>query len=282
MPSSKVSGSSMLDMRTPQTPAGMAGLELDDHAAGHAAVEEEVEAWLDEYAATGDPALRDRIVMAYLEIAARLASRFHEHPPIAREDLQQTARMGLVAAVERYDPGHGVPFLAYAMACMIGEIKRSLRDATWQVHVSRRIKDLTMRLLPVLDELRATLSRSPTLAELAIRLEATEEVVAEALEALNTRSVMSLDRPLNRHEGWSMPLAETLTADGPDVELEDLLLLPKAVERLPDVERRVIVLYYFHELRQRDIAEQLGCSQMQVSRLLSRAVHRLRAMLLVP
>jgi RNA polymerase sigma-B factor len=272
----------MLDSRTLQVPGGMAGFDLDDHVLDDHAAEAEIEGWLDEYAATRDPALRDRIVMAYLELAARLASRFHEHPPVAREDLQQTARMGLVAAVERYDPGRGVPFLAYAVACMVGEVKRSLRDATWQVHVSRRIKDLVVQLLPVLDELRATLSRSPTLAELAIRLEATEEMVAEALEALNTRSVLSLDRPLNRHDEWSTPLAETLPADAPDVELEDLVLLPRAVERLPEVERRVIVLYYFHELRQRDIAERLGCSQMQVSRLLSRAVHRLRAMLLVP
>lgn len=149
----------------------MTGFDVDGHIA-----EEEIEGWLDEYATTRDPALRDRIVMAYLEIAARLASRFHEHPPIAREDLRQTARMGLVAAVERYDPGRGVPFLAYAAACMVGEVKRSLRDATWQAHVSRRTKDLIMRLLPVLDEFRATLSRSPTLAELAIRLETTEEI----------------------------------------------------------------------------------------------------------
>lgn len=244
---------------------------------------DQVETWLREYAETRDPALRDRIVLAHLRLAERLATRFHEGPTVGRDDLRQTARMGLVAAVNRYDPDRGVPFVSYAVACMVGELKRCLRDTAWRLHVSRRIQEFSLRLLPELEELRASLHRSPTLAELAARMGASEELVSEALEAVSSRSVLSLDRPsLTTREGSPLPLADTLVAQGPGEDIDDLLMLPQVVGRLPDVERRVIVLYYFEELRQRDIGDQLGCSQMQVSRLLARALSRLRAMLLIP
>jgi RNA polymerase sigma-B factor len=243
----------------------------------------QVDTWLREYAKTRDPALRERIVLAHMRLAERLATRFHEGPTISREDLRQTARMGLVAAVNRYDPDRGVPFISYAVACMMGELKRCLRDTAWRLHVSRRIQEFTLRLLPELDELRVSLCRSPTLTELAGRLQATEEMVSEALEAVSSRSVLSLDRlGLTDEDGSSPPLVDTLVADGPSEDIDDLLMLPEIVDRLPDVERRVIILYYFQELRQRDIGDQLGCSQMQVSRLLARALGRLRAMLLIP
>jgi RNA polymerase sigma-B factor len=243
---------------------------------------DQVEAWLAEYATTRDPALRDQIVLAYLGLAERLAARFQEGHTLTREDLLQTARTGLVAAVARYDPQRGVPFFPYAVACVVGELKRTLRDTSWRLHVSRRVKTLTLHVVAELDRLRVELGRPPTLAELADRLQTSEELVAEAMEAANTRVVLSLDRPLPHHSQPSMVLADTLPANGPAVELEDRLLLPELVAQLPETERRTVVLYFFHELRQRDIALRLGCSQMQVSRLLRRAITRLRTMLLVP
>jgi RNA polymerase sigma-B factor len=267
----------MLHCEAPQTSHDTTGWSSDDPVSA-----EQVGTWLREYAMTRDPALRDRIVLAHMRLAERLATRFHEGPTISREDLRQTARMGLVAAVNRYDPDRGVPFVSYAMACMVGELKRCLRDTAWRLHVSRRIQEFTLRLLPEMDQLRTSLRRSPTLSELAARLEATEEMVSEALEAVSSRSVLSLDRWGVTDEGDSLPsLADRLVADGPGEDLDDLIALPEVVDRLPDIERRVIVLYYFRELTQRDIGEQLGCSQMQVSRLLARALSRLRAMLLV-
>jgi RNA polymerase sigma-B factor len=221
--------------------------------------------------------------LAYLELAERLAARFHESQTISREDLLQTARAGLVAAVNRYDPDRGVPFLPYVVACIVGEIKRSLRDTSWRLHVCRRVKNLAVRVLAELDRLRVELGRAPTLAELAERLRTGEEQVAEAIEAASTRKVLSLELPLgNQSQPSSTVLGDVLPAADPTVELEDRLLLPELVRQLPERERRAVVLYFFQELRQRDIAPRLGCSQMQVSRLLARAVGRLRASLLAP
>jgi RNA polymerase sigma-B factor len=233
-----------------------------------------------EYVASRDPALRDKIVLAYLGLAERLAARFQQSRTLSREDLLQTARAALVAAVSRYDPQHGAPFLPYAVACMVGEIKRSLRDTTWRLHVARDMKSLSLRLLAELDRLRVELGRAPTLAELAQRLETSQELVAEAIQAANTRVVLSLDRPLGNDGGSSVTLADLLPAEGPADEPEDRVLLPRLVSRLPEPERRVVVLYFFQDLKQREIARWLGCSQMQVSRLLRRAVNRLRSGLL--
>jgi RNA polymerase sigma-B factor len=241
---------------------------------------DQVETWLAEYAATRDPELRDRIVLAHLGLAERLAARFQDGHAVTREDLLQTARTGLVAAVTRYDPDRGVPFLPYAVACVVGEIKRGLRDTSWRLHVSRRMKNLSLRVVAELDRLRVELGRAPTIAELAERLETGEELVAEAIEAANTRVVLSLDRPVGNGNGWTATLGDLLPASGPTDEPEDRLVLPRLLRRLPEPERRVVVLYFFHELKQSDIAPRLGCSQMQVSRLLRRAVTRLRSGLL--
>ncbi|HZD73451.1 MAG TPA: sigma-70 family RNA polymerase sigma factor [Actinomycetota bacterium] len=242
----------------------------------------QTQTWLAEYAKTKDPALRDQIVLAHLQLAERLATRFREGPTFTHEDLLQTARTGLVAAVTRYDPQRGVPFLPYAIACVIGEIKRSLRDTSWRLHVSRRTKDLTLQLLPEIDRLRVQLGRSPTIAELAARLHTSQELVTEAIQAADTRVVLSLDHPLGHSHQPPVPLGDTLAATTPTDEPEDLLMLPQLIARLPHTERQVVVLYFFHERKQQDIATQLGCSQMQVSRLLRRALTRLRATLLVP
>jgi len=253
-----------------------------EQAGNHHPSPELVDAWLAEFAVTRDPELRDRIVLAHLGLAERLANRFHAGPLISQEDLQQTARMALVAAVDRYDLSRGVPFLSYAVACVVGEIKRALRDTTWRLHVTRRIKDLALQVIPEMERLRASLRRSPTLAELATQLDTSEEEIAAALEAVNTRTVLSLDGPPNEQDEGSLSLADALAAETGTDDLVDLLVLPELIDALPEIERRTVILYFFHELRQRDIGPLLGCSQMQVSRLLNRAVRRLRAMLLLP
>jgi RNA polymerase sigma-B factor len=241
---------------------------------------ERCEAWLAQDAATRDPALRDQIILANLGVAERIANRFHDSRTVSRDDLRQMARTGLVAAVNRYDPERGVPFLPYAIACVVGEIKRGLRDTTWRLNVSHRVKELTVRLLAERDRLTVSLGCSPTLAELAVSLRTSQEAIAEALEAASTRAVLSLDHPV-AHDS-AVELGDTIPAEPPHEELEDLLLLPRLIDRLPEIERRIVVLYFFEDLRQRDIGDLLGCSQMQISRLLAKAVNRLRASLLVP
>ena len=257
-----------------QLPNDVVDVQPGDQAAVTA-----VEEWLQAYATSRDPQLRERIILAYLGLADRLASRYKSSRGASPEDLTQTARAGLIAAVDRYDPDYGNPFVPYAVACVVGEIKRSLRDTSWRVHVSRPVKERSLRLCKALDELPHTLGRSPTVAELASHLGVSEDETLEAIEVVHTRSEVSLDQQIGE-EGDSS-LGDRLPATPPREELEDLLLLPGLVDGLPEREREIVVLRFFHDLDQYDIAARVGCSQMHVSRLLRRALARLRAQLMV-
>jgi RNA polymerase sigma-B factor len=238
-----------------------------------------VQGWFREYAATRDPNVREQIIVSYLGLADRLAERYRGSRGASPEDLRQTARVGLVAAVDRYDPDYGNPFVPYAVACVVGEVKRYLRDTSWRVHVSRPVKERSLRLCKALDELPPTLGRSPTIAELAAHMGISEDEAIEAMEVVHTRSEVSLDQQLG--EDGDTSLGDRLPAAAPREELEDLLLLPELVDRLPEPEREIVVLRFFHDLDQYDIAARVGCSQMHVSRLLRRALGRLRNQLLV-
>jgi RNA polymerase sigma-B factor len=239
-----------------------------------------VEEWLQAYATSRDPQLRERIIVAYLGLADRLASRYRSSRGTTTEDLTQTARAGLVAAVDRYDPDYGNPFVPYAVACVVGEIKRYLRDTSWRVHVSRPVKERSLRLCRALDELPHTLGRSPTVLELAAHLGISEDEALEAIEVVHTRSEVSLDQQIGEEGDTS--LGDRLPAAPPREELEDLLLLPGLVDSLPEPEREIVVLRFFHDLDQYDIAAKVGCSQMHVSRLLRRALGRMRVQLVEP
>jgi RNA polymerase sigma-B factor len=238
-----------------------------------------VEDWFRQYADTRDPAVRERIIVAYLGLADRLADRYRSSRGVTPEDLRQTARVGLVAAVDRYDPGYGSPFVPYAVACVVGELKRCLRDTSWRVHVSRPAKERSLRVLKALDELPHTLGRSPTVTELAGHLGLSEEEALEAIEIAHTRQEVSLDQRVG--EDGDASLGDRLPAAPPREEPEDLLLLPGLVDSLPEPERQIVVLRFFHDLDQYEIAGRVGCSQMHVSRLLRRALDRLRAQLLL-
>ena len=254
-------------------PATSDVLPGDEHAVNR------VEAWFRQYADTRDADIREQIIVSYLGLADRLAERHRGSRGASPEDLRQTARVGLVAAVDRYDPDYGNPFVPYAVACVVGEIKRYLRDTSWRVHVSRPVKERSLRLCKALDELPHTLGRSPTVAELAEHLDISEEEALEAIEVAHTRSEVSLDQRVGEEGDTS--LGDRLPAAAPREELEDLLLLPGLVRRLPEREREIVVLRFFHDLDQDDIAARVGCSQMHVSRLLRRALGRLRTQLLV-
>jgi RNA polymerase sigma-B factor len=255
------------------TPAVGGVLPGDEHAVNR------VEAWFRQYADTHDPEVREQIIVAYLGLADRLAERYRGSRGTSQEDLRQTARVGLVAAVDRYDPDYGNPFVPYAVACVVGEIKRYLRDTSWRVHVSRPVKERSLRLCRALDELPHVLGRSPTVPELAAHLGITEDEALEAIEVAHTRSEVSLDQQVGEEGDTS--LGDRLPAAPPREELEDLLLLPGLVDSLPEPEREIVVLRFFHDLDQYDIAARVGCSQMHVSRLLRRALGRLRTQLLV-
>jgi RNA polymerase sigma-B factor len=168
-----------------------------------------------------------------------------------------------------------VPF---AVACVVGELKRYLRDASWWMHIPRPLKERSLKLCKAVDELPQRLGRSPTLAELAAHLEVIEEEALEALEVAGTRVDCSLDAPLNEAEDVS--LADLVAAPAAHEEREDLLALPALLAALPEVERQVVLLRFFADLSQYEIAARVGCSQMHVSRLLRQAIARMRVQLL--
>jgi RNA polymerase sigma-B factor len=236
-----------------------------------------VDAWLQDYATSRDPGLRERIILSYLGLADRLAGRYRHSRGTTPEDLRQSARAGLIAAVDRYDPDYGNPFVPYAVACVVGELKRHLRDTSWRLHVPRPRKEQALRLCRAADELHQRLGRSPTTSELAEHLELDEEEVLEGLAAAGSRLEVSLDQPAG--EAGDASLGDRMPAPGVREEPEDLLVLPGLVSSLPELEREVIMLRFFQDLDQYEIAARIGFSQMHVSRLQRRALARMRAQL---
>ena len=203
--------------------------------------------------------------------------RFRGNHGVAAEDLVQAARVGLVAAVDRYDVGRANPFIAYAIACIKGELRRCLRDTSWRMHVTRTLKELAMRVVKARDSLTAELGRSPTLTEIGDDLGVSEEQVAEALEAIDTRRQLSLDQPIGA-EG-TISFGALLPAPDGEVELEDRLSLPNLLEGLGELERQAVVMRFFQDLKQKQIGTELGYSQMHVSRVLRRALRQMREQL---
>jgi RNA polymerase sigma-B factor len=237
----------------------------------------EVEGWLQAYATSRDPELRERIILAYLGLADRLAGRFRGSRGTTPQDLVQTARAGLIAAIDRYDPDYGNPFVPYAVACVVGEIKRHLRDTSWRLHLPRPLKERALRLCKAADELHQILGRSPTTTELAQDLQVDEEEVLEGLAAAASRLEVSLDQPPGHDP--DLRLGDLMAAPAPTEEPEDLLALPGTMAALPELEREVIVMRFFQDLDQDTIATRVGYSQMHISRLQRRALARMRAQL---
>jgi RNA polymerase sigma-B factor len=236
-----------------------------------------VEQWFRVYAVTRDPELRERIIVAYLGLADRLADRYRGNKSMPLEDLRQTARLGLVKAVDRYEPDRANPFVPYAVATVVGEIKRYLRDASWRLRVPRGTKDLALRLCRAVDELPQVLGHSPTVAELAEHLGASMEEVLEAIEVAQTRSAPSLDQPTG--EDGDSTLGDFVSDRTANEDRENLIVLPDLVRRLPAREQLIIHMRYVDELTQDQIADKMGISQMHVSRLIRRALERMRAQL---
>jgi RNA polymerase sigma-B factor len=247
---------------------------------GDQAASTTVEGWLQEYATSRDSELRERIILAYLGLADRLASRYRTSRGTSPEDLVQTARAGLIAAIDRYDPDYANPFVPYAVACVVGELKRYLRDTSWRLRMPRPLKERSLRLCRAADELHQRLGRSPTTTELAEQLELGEEEVLEGLAAADSRLEVSLDQPTG--DAANLRLGDLVAAPEPREEPEDLLALPGLVAALPELEREVIVLRFFQDLDQDTIAAKVGFSQMHISRLQRRALARMRAQLVEP
>jgi RNA polymerase sigma-B factor len=252
--------------------------EVVDVRPGDRVAETAGASWLLEYAVSRDPVLRERIILAYLGLADRLASRYRHSRGTTPEDLTQTARAGLIGAIDRYDPAKGTSFVPFAVACVVGELKRHLRDTSWRVHVSRLRKEAVLRLYRAADELHQLLGRSPTTGELADHLLLTEDELLETLAAAQSQIGLSLDCPAG--DDTEVSMGDLMAAPGPREEPEDLLVLADLIAELPELERLVVVMRFYQDLNQDDIAARIGYSQMQVSRLLRRALAGMRTQLL--
>jgi RNA polymerase sigma-B factor len=227
-----------------------------------------------DFAATGDPAIRDELVNAHLGLAHHLARRFANRG-IPLEDLVQVASLGLVNAVDRFDPSRGLEFSTFATPTIVGELKRWFRDKGWSVRVPRQVQELHVRLNSVMAPLTNQLGRSPTIAELAEATSHTPEEVIEAMEAARSYDPASLDSPGGE---TGATLNEHLASDDADMfQAEDRLVVDQLLSLLPRREQLMVRLRYFDGMTQTEIAERLGISQMHVSRLLARSLDTLRA-----
>src|SRR6059058_851360 len=236
----------------------------------------ELRAKLEEYAASGDKALRDEIVASQVGLAEYLARRFRNRgEPI--EDLVQVALLGLLKAVERFDPSRGLEFSTFATPTIVGELKRHFRDKGWAVRVPRRVQELHLRLGKVVSSLSQDLGRSPTIGEIAERAGASEEEVLEAMEAGRAYRFASLDAPGTSGDEENQSLASQLGQDDPLLTgIEHRVALSPLIAELPRREQVILHLRFFEGLTQSEIAGRLGISQMHVSRLLARSLAKLR------
>ncbi|MFD7499495.1 SigB/SigF/SigG family RNA polymerase sigma factor [Streptomyces sp. NPDC059850] len=221
--------------------------------------------------------LAEELVAAWLPMAHRLAGRYRNRGENL-DDLKQVAAMGLVKAVDRYDPRRGGPFEPYAIPTIVGELRRYFRDCSWDVHVPRRVQELRNKVRATLQELAATAGadRSPTVARIAEAAGLDEEDVLAGMEAMDSFRSLSLDVELaGSDDGYS--LADTLGS--PEARYETVIAreaVKPCLHRLPEREQHILYLRFFRDMTQADIGEELGISQMHVSRLISRSCRTIR------
>lgn len=231
----------------------------------------------------GDPTwarIRDELVEMHLPLVEYLARRFRNRgEPL--DDLVQVATIGLIKSVDRFDLGRGVEFSTYATPTIVGEIKRHFRDKGWAIRVPRRLQELKLALTKATSDLSQRNGRSPTVAELATHLQMSEEEVLEGLESANAYSAVSLDAP-DGGDDDSPAVADSLGVMDDSLEgVEYRESLKPLLERLPPREKKILMLRFFGNMTQSQIAAELGISQMHVSRLLARTLAQLRQGLLV-
>jgi RNA polymerase sigma-B factor len=227
-----------------------------------------------------DPRLLDTLVRHYLPLAERMCHRYrHNQEPL--DDLIQVASLALVKALKNFDPTLGFPFEAYAIPTIRGQLKRHFRDSTWAVRVPRRAQETMLRLGEGIDRLSTRLGRSPTIGELAGFLKVDEEEVLEALQVQRVYEAASLDAPAsNGGHDETRSLMDVLGQDEAGFALaEERGLLESALAELTPRERMLLHLRFVEDLTQSEIGRHLGCSQMQVSRLLRQVVAHLRELL---
>ena len=219
---------------------------------------------------------RDELVQLHLPLVDHCARRFtNRGEPF--DDLVQVGTIGLIKSVDRFDTDRGVEFSTYATPTIIGEIKRYFRDKGWAIRVPRRLQELRMSISAVTGDMSQDLGRSPTPREIADKLGVSVEEVLEGIESANAYSTLSLDAGDSNEEGSGASMLETLGMD--DVALAHVEIresIKPLIEALPSREKRILMLRFFRGMTQSQIADEIGVSQMHVSRLLNRTLEELR------
>jgi RNA polymerase sigma-B factor len=261
---------SVMDLTNAESP----GQTVHQSARVNPAERREVDRRLREFHRTRDARLRAELVERLMPLARSLALRF-SHSGESIDDLVQVAALGLVKAIDRFDPDRGFAFTSFATPTILGELRRHLRDTAWALRVPRELQERALVVSKSAGELTGTLGRPPTAAELAEATGISVEDVVEARAAGTARHAVSIFRPLT--EGEDEPLAEILGAEDPGFSAtEDAITSERLLASLPYREREILRLRYQEELTQWQIGERVGCSQMHVSRLIRQSLQRLR------
>jgi RNA polymerase sigma-B factor len=227
-----------------------------------------------EYRRTGDRALRNQLVEEHMRLAEFLARRF-SHRGESPDDLRQVALVGLLKAVERFEPDRGLQFSSFATPTITGELKRHFRDKGWAVRVPRRIQELHLELDRTVADLNQELGRPPTPGEIAQRAGVLEEDVLESMEAGSLYRLASLDSSRSDDEAAPSPAQRLGELDHELGAVENRVAVSEMLSVLPEREQKIVYLRFFEGLTQSEIAEQIGISQMHVSRLLVRSLETL-------
>lgn len=225
----------------------------------------------------GDGHARDELVKRYMPLARSLALRYRRaSEPL--DDLIQVASVGLVKAVDRWDPDRGLAFSSYAVPTILGELRRYFRDATWDVRPARDLQELCLAVEEAREALWGELGRSPTAGDIAGRLNRLQEDVIEALQATEGRSVRSLDAPVHDEEEGSASAGDLIGRSDPEYDrVEAGVTIEHLAAILDDRAREILRLRFEEDLLQSEIAARVGCSQMHVSRIIRSSLERLYA-----
>jgi len=239
--------------------------------------QQELERLFRDFKRTSDPRLRERLIKMHLNLVRFLARKFaNRGEPV--DDLIQVGNIGLINAVDRFDPERGIRFATYATPTIVGEIKRYFRDRGWAIKVPRRLQEVNLAANKAVDQLVQRFDRSPTVAEIAQEIGSTEEETLEAIELGQMYELISLDSDAGQPEDESHTvLADYIGED--DVILDEIgtrSSLVDGLKRLPERERKILELRFFRNMSQTDVARTLSISQMHVSRLQQKALSRLR------
>ncbi len=232
------------------------------------------------YAETDDPGERERIreelVRGYESLVHFLARRFQNRgEPL--EDIVQVGFLGLIKAIERFDPELGNEFTTFATPTILGEIRRYFRDKGWAIRFPRRLQELHQQVLRTNEELKNELSRQPTVAEVAERLNVQPDDVLEAMEMSTALTPLSIDATVGGGDDGGRQLSESVGGEDPNLDRVEMReVLERAMQHLNERERRIMMMRFFDEMSQSEVAKRLGISQMHVSRLQRAALEQLR------